>query len=128
MGAAMDGLDTLKAKYLTAVANAADEPALEDARLQALGKKGEISALMATLGKMDPDQRKAMGAMLNVLKDEIDAALRAKKAALGDAALNERLRSEWLDVTLPARPRRMGTIYKGHNAFRFSNSTNFING
>jgi phenylalanyl-tRNA synthetase alpha chain len=107
----MDGLDTLKAKYLTAVANAADEAALEEVRLSALGKKGEISALMATLGKMDPDQRKAAGAMLNLLKDEIDAGLRAKKAALSDAALDARLRAEWLDVTLPARPRRIGTIH-----------------
>jgi phenylalanyl-tRNA synthetase alpha chain len=107
----MDGLETLKAKYLMAVAAAADENALEEVRLAALGKKGEVSALMATLGKMDPDQRKAAGAMLNVLKDEIDAALRAKKAALGDAALDARLRAEWLDVTLPARPRRAGTIH-----------------
>ena len=107
----MDGLDTLKAKYLTAVANVADEAGLEALRVAALGKKGEVSALMSGLGKLDPDQRKAAGAMLNVLKDEIDAALRAKKAALGDAALNERLRSEWLDVTLPARPRRTGTIH-----------------
>ena len=104
----MDGLDTLKAKYLTAVAGASDESALEDVRLQALGKKGEISALMASLGKMDPDARKAAGANLNLLKDEIDSALRAKKAGLADAALDERLRSEWLDVTLPGRPRPRG--------------------
>jgi phenylalanyl-tRNA synthetase alpha chain len=107
----MDGLDTLKAKYLTAVSAAADEAALEEVRVAALGKKGEISALMAGLGKMEPDQRKAAGAMLNVLKDEIDAALRARKQGLADAALDERLRTEWLDVTLPARPRRAGTIH-----------------
>ncbi len=107
----MDGLDTLKAKYLTAIASAADESALEEVRVAALGKKGEISALMAGLGKMDPDQRKAAGALLNVLKDEIDAALRARKAGLADAALDARLKGEWLDVTLPARPRRMGTIH-----------------
>lgn len=107
----MDGLDTLKAKYLTAVAGAADEAALEEVRVGALGKKGEISALMAGLGKMDPDQRKAAGAALNVVKDEIDAALRARKQGLADAALDERLRTEWLDVTLPGRPRRMGTIH-----------------
>ncbi|GAB1477589.1 phenylalanine--tRNA ligase subunit alpha [Paracoccaceae bacterium] len=107
----MDGLDTLKAKYLTAAANATGEAALEEVRLAALGKKGEISALMATLGKMDPETRKAAGAGLNALRDEIDAALRAKKAALADAALDERLQSEWLDVTLPGRPRRQGTIH-----------------
>ena len=107
----MDGLDDLKAKYLTAVATVQDEAALEELRVSALGKKGEISALMAGLGKMDPDQRKAAGAMLNVLKDEIDAALRAKKAGLADAALDARLREEWLDVTLPGRPRPRGTIH-----------------
>jgi phenylalanyl-tRNA synthetase alpha chain len=107
----MDGIDTLKAKYLAAVAGAADEAGLEVVRVGALGKKGEISALMAGLGKMDPDQRKAAGASLNALKDEIDAALRARKVALGDAALDERLKSEWLDVTLPGRPRPRGTIH-----------------
>ena len=107
----MDGLDTLKAKYLSAISTASDEQALEEVRLTALGKKGEISALMAGLGKMSPDERKTAGATLNTLKDEIDAGLRAKKAALGDAALNERLKSEWLDVTLPGRPRRVGTIH-----------------
>jgi phenylalanyl-tRNA synthetase alpha chain len=107
----MDALADLKAKYLTAVADVTGEAELEELRLAALGKKGEISALMAGLGKMDPDARKAAGATLNVLKDEIDTALRAKKAALADAALDARLRSEWLDVTLPARPRRQGTIH-----------------
>ena len=104
-------LTELRGKFIEAVARAADESALEEVRLAALGKKGEISAMMATLGKMDPDQRKAAGAALNVLKDEIDAALRAKKAGLADAALNERLKSEWLDVTLPGRPRPQGTIH-----------------
>ncbi|MBM3614392.1 MAG: phenylalanine--tRNA ligase subunit alpha [Alphaproteobacteria bacterium] len=107
----MDGLDDLKATYLTAVATVQDEAALEELRVSALGKKGEISALMAGLDKMEPDQRKAAGAMLNVLKDEIDAALRAKKAGLSDAALDARLREEWLDVTLPGRPRPRGTIH-----------------
>ena len=107
----MDGIDTLKAKYLAAVAGAADEAGLEEVRVGALGKKGEISGLMAGLGKMDPNARKAAGASLNALKDEIDAALRARKTALGDAALDERLKTEWLDVTLPGRPRPRGTVH-----------------
>jgi phenylalanyl-tRNA synthetase alpha chain len=104
-------LGDIRNKYIEAVAGAAGEAALEEVRLAALGKKGEISALMATLGKMDPEERKATGARLNLLKDEIDAALRARKTALADAALDERLKTEWLDVTLPGRPRRMGTIH-----------------
>ena len=107
----MTSHDDLKSKYLAAIGAADGEARLEEVRLAALGKKGEISALMATLGKMDPEERKATGARLNLLRDEIDSALRAKKAALADAALDARLREEWLDVTLPGRPRRMGTIH-----------------
>ncbi|MEI4487967.1 phenylalanine--tRNA ligase subunit alpha [Frigidibacter sp. MR17.14] len=107
----MDGLDALKAKYLEGVSGAGDEGALEELRLAALGKKGEISLMMRELGRMSPEERQTTGAALNRLKDEIDAALRAKKAALADAALDERLKAEWLDVTLPGRPRRMGTIH-----------------
>ena len=110
----MDGIDTLKARYLAAISAAPDEAGLEAVRLAALGKKGEISLKMRDLGQMDPAQRQAAGAMLNALKDEIDAALRARKAALGDAALAERLRAEWLDVTLPARPRPRGTVIPSH--------------
>jgi phenylalanyl-tRNA synthetase alpha chain len=107
----MDGLDAVRGRYLDGIAAAGDEAALEDVRLAALGKKGEISALMAALGRMEPGARKAAGAALNTLRDEIDAALRVKKAALADAALDQRLRAEWLDVTLPGRPRPSGTIH-----------------
>ena len=107
----MHALDELKAKYLTAVNEAASEAALEEIRLAALGKKGEISLKMRELGQMSPEERQTVGKALNVLKDEIDAALRAKKVALADAALDARLAQEWLDVTLPGRPRRQGTIH-----------------
>ena len=104
-------MDDLSGKYLSAISLAADEAALEELRVAALGKKGEISLKMRELGQMAPEERQAAGAALNRLKDEIDAALRAKKAALSDAALDERLKAEWLDVTLPGRPRRQGTIH-----------------
>jgi phenylalanyl-tRNA synthetase alpha chain len=104
-------MDDLRQKYLAAVGGAADEAALEEVRLAALGKKGEISLQMRELGRMDPEARQKAGAALNALKDEIDSALKARKAALADAALDERLRTEWLDVTLPGRPRPAGTIH-----------------
>ncbi len=107
----MDGLDTLKAGYLSRIAAASDEAALEELRLAALGKKGEVSLKMRELGKMSPEERQTAGPALNALKDEIDAALRAKKAGLSDAALDARLKAEWLDVTLPGRPRPQGTIH-----------------
>ena len=104
-------MDDLREKYIGLIAEAGDEAALEDLRVQAIGKKGEISLKMRELGKMTPEERQVAGPRLNALKDEINAALAAKKAALADAALEERLRAEWLDVTLPARHRPQGSIH-----------------
>ena len=104
-------MDDLKQKYLGAIAAAKDEAALEDIRLGAVGKKGEVALKMRELGGMSPEERQTAGPALNALKDEILSALAAKKMALGDAALDERLRSEWLDVTLPSRVRPMDTLH-----------------
>ena len=104
-------MDDLKAKYLDLIGKADSESGLEDLRVAALGKKGEISLQMRELGKMSPEERQTAGPALNALKDEINSALMAKKTALGDAALDERLRGEWLDVTLPARDHRVGSIH-----------------
>jgi len=107
----MSELDDLRTKYLSAVNDAVDETALETARVAAVGKKGEVALKMRELGKMTPEERQTAGPALNALKDEINAAISAKKAALGDAILNERLATEWLDVTLPPRPRAHGTLH-----------------
>ncbi len=107
----MDGIQELRGKYLAEIAGALGADALEGVRLAALGKKGEISLRMRELGKMSQDERLTAGPALNALKDEIDTALRARKAGIEDAALDERLKAEWLDVTLPARHRPRGTIH-----------------
>ena len=104
-------MDDLKAKYLSQIAEAASEDALEAIRVAAVGKKGEVSLKMRELGKMTPEERQVAGPALNALKDELNAALAAKKAALADEVLDARLKEEWLDVTLPARPRNQGSIH-----------------
>ncbi|WP_238366850.1 phenylalanine--tRNA ligase subunit alpha [Mesobacterium pallidum] len=104
-------MDQLRDKYIDLIAGAADEAALEEIRVQALGKKGEISLQMRELGRMTPEERQTAGPALNALKDEINSALQARKVGLADAALDERLKAEWLDVTLPARGRRVGSIH-----------------
>ncbi len=104
-------MDDLRDKYLTQIADAASEDALEELRVAAVGKKGEVSLQMRELGKMTPEERQVAGPKLNALKDEINAALAAKKEALADAALDARLKDEWLDVTLPSRPRLQGTVH-----------------
>ncbi len=104
-------MDDLRDKYLGAIASASDEAALEEVRLAALGKKGEIALRMRGLGAMSPEERMSVAPALNALRDEVASGIAAKKAALQDAALDERLRAEWLDVTLPVRPRRLGSIH-----------------
>ena len=104
-------MQELRDKYISAIAEASDEAALETVRLAAVGKKGEISLKMRELGKMTPQERQIAGPALNAMKDEVNSALLARKSALADAALEERLQSEWLDVTLPARKRDHGTIH-----------------
>jgi phenylalanyl-tRNA synthetase alpha chain len=107
----MDGLEALRARYLGEIADAGDEAALEALRVAALGKKGEVSLLMRGLGQMPPEARQVAGQSLNALKDEIAAALAAARSALADMALAERLKAEWLDLSLPSRPRAAGSIH-----------------
>ena len=104
-------MENLRNKYIQAIDIAGDENALEAVRLAALGKKGEVSLKMRELGQMSPEERQVVGPALNDLKNEIISAISAKKEALEDSVLNERLKSEWLDVTLPSRERPAGTIH-----------------
>ncbi len=107
----MDDLEPLKEKYLALIAEADSEHALEEVRVAALGKKGEVSAKMRSLGGMSPEERQVAGPALNALKDDLAAALAAAKAVLTDAALEARLAGETMDVTLPGRPRGEGSIH-----------------
>jgi phenylalanyl-tRNA synthetase alpha chain len=107
----MDNLDQVRSEALAAIRAAGDLDALERARVEALGKKGRVTGLMKTLGGLDGEARKSVGQALNALKDEIGGAIEARKAALGSAALDTRLKAEAVDVTLPARPGRDGRIH-----------------
>src|SRR6266704_3832902 len=100
---AMTDLAKLESHILSQIAAAGDEAALEAVRVAALGKKGSISALLATLGKMSPDERKTQGAAINLAKDKVTQALAARRELLKSAALDARLASETIDVTLPLR-------------------------
>src|SRR6202158_6198912 len=97
----MTDIAALEGELMRMVESAADEAALEAVRVAALGKKGSISALLATLGKMSPDERKQRGPLINGLKDAVTAAIAARREALKGAALEQRLASETIDVTLP---------------------------
>ena len=105
----MSDVTSLQSAVLAEIAAAADEAALETVRISALGKKGSISALLATLGKMSPDERKVAGAAINAAKDAVTTALGARKSVLKDAALDARLKAETLDVTLPVQATALET-------------------
>jgi phenylalanyl-tRNA synthetase alpha chain len=99
----MSDLNTLEQKLSSDITAAADEPALEAVRVASLGKSGSISALLKTLGGMTPEQRKEQGPLINGLKDRVTAAIAARRDALKAAALDARLNTETVDVTLPVR-------------------------
>lgn len=107
----MDDITGLREKYLTEIEAAADEARLEEVRVAALGKKGEISLLMRGLGAMSPEERQTAGPALNGLKDDLGAALASARTRLADAAMDARVAEEWADITLPPRPAAAGTIH-----------------
>ena len=95
---------SLETDLVNAISAAADEAALEAIRIAVLGKSGSISALLKSLGTMTPDDRKEKGPLINGLRDSVTEALASRRAVLRDAALEIRLASESIDVTLPVRP------------------------
>ena len=107
----MDELERIEQELSDLVAGAATEAALEDVRVQAFGKKGVVSERMKTLGKMDSEERKIMGPALNGLKTRLADAIEAKRGALEEAALEARLATEKVDVTLPVEPSASGKIH-----------------
>jgi phenylalanyl-tRNA synthetase alpha chain len=107
----MNEIDHLRGDVLAAVNAAGDVASLENARVDALGKKGRVTGLMKNLGSMSPDERKVFGQLLNALKNEIEAAISARRQALDAAALDARLATEKMDVTLPIRPELKGSLH-----------------
>ena len=109
----MTDLTDLQSTILADIAAAGDEAALEAVRVAALGKKGSLSALLSTLGSMAPDERKSFGAAVNAAKEAVTEALGARKGVLKNAALDARMQSERIDVTLPTRenPTEAGRIH-----------------
>jgi len=107
----MENLEELQNSLLDRVAAAGDLEALESLRVQALGKKGEVTQRLKSLGSLSPEERKAAGQNLNRVKEAVTSALEARRADLEEGALEARLAGEAVDVTLPARPAEVGRIH-----------------
>ena len=109
----MSNLDALEQGLLTDIAAASDEAAIESVRITALGKKGSVSELLKSLGAMSADERTSAGPAINGLKERVNSALQARRSELKDAAINARLITEKVDVTLPVAqsPAERGRIH-----------------
>ena len=99
-----DDINRLRSELTAAITAAVDQASLETARIAALGKKGSVSALLATLGSMAAEARKTAGPAINGLKTEIASLLEERARLINEKALADRLAAETVDVTLPVRP------------------------
>ncbi|MEK0362922.1 phenylalanine--tRNA ligase subunit alpha [Pseudomonas sp. CBC3] len=107
----MENLDALVSQALEAVQHSQDINALEQIRVQYLGKKGELTLLMQTLGKLSAEERPKAGALINAAKGRIQEGLHTKKADLEHTALSAKLAAERVDVTLPGRGEISGGLH-----------------
>jgi phenylalanyl-tRNA synthetase alpha chain len=107
----MSEIDQLSGQALAAIASASSPDALEALRVGLIGKNGSITAQLKSLGALPPDQRKSAGEAINRARDAIGEALAARKVELDAAALDARLATETIDVTLPGREPTRGGVH-----------------
>ncbi len=106
-----DDLQALRHETDAALSAASDLRAWDAIRVGVLGKSGKLTALLKELGRALPEERRERGAALNRLKDELGTAIEQRRVALDAAALEARLTSERIDVSLPPRPSPAGLIH-----------------
>src|SRR6476469_6851732 len=98
------------ANILSEIASAPDLASVEALRIRMLGKSGEITAKLKSLGAMDPDTRTAEAPKIHALREAVTDALTSRKAALEGAELERRLATERLDLSLPAAEAPQGSV------------------
>ena len=107
----MENLQNLVSEALVKVDQADDVKALDQVRVDYLGKKGVLTAQLKNLGQLSAEERPQAGAKINEAKQQVEVVIREKKAALENAALTEKLKSESIDVTLPGRGQQTGGLH-----------------
>lgn len=107
----MENANRIVADGIAAINSTVDLPSLELVKARYLGKTGELNALLKTLGKMSPEERKTIGAHINDCKNQFQTAYNNKRDALNEAKLEQQLTAEALDVTLPGRGQSTGGLH-----------------
>ncbi len=98
-----DRLQKLENDALAAIGSAESTSALQEIRVSFLGKKGAVTDIMKGMRDLTPEERPAIGVLVNSLKESLESAFSSRNAVLQQAAVNERISSEKLDVSLPGR-------------------------
>ncbi len=106
-----DKINQIKQIAMEHIKQAADSKALDDIRVRFLGKKGELTDLLKTLGTMSKEERPKIGALVNETKTFIENYLQQQLDTLKQAEMNKKLESEKIDVTLPGRIHKRGAIH-----------------
>jgi len=101
----------LQTRALAEISASDDLQQLDDLRVRYLGKKGEVTAQLKSLGSMEPDQRRSFGQAVNAVRDALNQAITVRRKGLESAALEQKLLSEKVDVTLPGRGEQRGGLH-----------------
>ena len=104
-------LKTIKAAAQNAIAAADSENIIEELRVKYLGKKGELTAILKQMGSLSPEERPAMGQLVNEAKQELETLIAEKKEALKAKATELKLRAETIDITMPAKEINAGGLH-----------------
>lgn len=107
----MENVNRIVAEGIAAIEAAQDFNALEQIKARYLGKTGELTGLLKTLGQMSPEERKTIGAHINECKNQFQTAFNTKRDALNEAKLQAQLAAEALDITLPGRAQEHGGLH-----------------
>ena len=101
-------LEQIRAEALAALAGAKDAQELDGLRVKYLGKKGELTAVLKMMGSLSAEERPVMGQLANEVREALTEALSQRQKAIEEAALNQRLEAEKLDVTIPGKRPELG--------------------
>jgi len=107
----VNAVNELEQRALGQIQASGDLQQLDDLRVQYLGKKGEVTSLLKSLGSMEPGQRKSFGQAINTARDALNQAIAERRQALEAAALEQKLLSEQVDVSLPGRGEQRGGLH-----------------
>lgn len=104
-------LEAIRQEAEAALQTCTDAKQLDAIRVQYLGKKGELTAILKQMGKLSAEERPVMGQLANAVRSDIESAITKQQAAIAEAALEQKLQSETLDITLPGKQKKIGGLH-----------------